>query len=231
MKRICPPGYHDYDMAEAVYNPLLTAVFSYIKYSGIKGNVLEFGSYKGYSARKIAQYINEFGLDSKLTLFDSWVGMPEISSPEDINSYEVAVLNDWKLGSYGVPEDTPSIIQEDIAEMLGFEKIELVQGYYQDTLKSISFAKQSISVVNIDCDLYESISLVLKKLVQEEALMDGTVILFDDYNFNRANPDMGARKAIDDIFVEDGRYSLSFFLNYSWHGRAFIIHDKLYKVS
>lgn len=230
MEKICPPGYHNYEMAESIYNPLFNAVFSYVKYSGIKGDVLEFGSYKGYSARKLAQYIAEFRLDSKLTLFDSWKGMPEINSPSDINSYEVSALNDWKLGCYSVPEDTPSIIRKDIAGLLGTEKIELVQGYYQDTLKSVRFSKQSIAVVNIDCDLYESITLVLKKLIQDEAFMDGTIILFDDYNFNRANPNMGARKAVKDIFREEGRYQLSFFLNYSWHGRAFVVHDKFYKI-
>lgn len=230
MEKICPPGYHNFNEAEDIYNQLFNSVFSYLKYSGIHGDILEFGSFKGYSARKIAQYINSFNYKCNLCLFDSWKGMPEINSKYDQESYEVAVLDDWKLGCYDVPAETPDIIEHDISLLIGKEHIKLVKGYYQDTLKDIHFAPQSLALVNIDCDLYDSIYIVLKKLIDEQAFMDGTVLLFDDYNFNRANPNMGARKVKSVLFNDTGRYKLSFFLNYSWHGRAFIVHDTEYEL-
>ena len=230
MERICPPGYHDIDIADHIYDPLFTAVFSYLKYSGIKGDVAEFGCYRGYSARLLAKYMRDYKQQGRLLLFDSWEGMPDINSDYDKKSYEVAVLDDWKKGCYSVPDGTVEQIRNDVSAVLGSQNVSIVKGYYQNTLRDIDFSPESVALVNVDCDLFESIELVLRKLLDTHALFDGSVILFDDWNFNRANPNMGARKAVSSLFNETSRYQLSFFLNYSWHGRAFFVHDREYEV-
>lgn len=75
-----------------------------------------------------------------------------------------------------------------------------------------------------------SIRLLNDILSTENAFQDGAIILFDDYNFNRANPNMGVRKAIRDTFGKNERYELSFFTSYGWHGRAFFVHDREFKL-
>nr|WP_288977115.1 class I SAM-dependent methyltransferase [uncultured Blautia sp.] len=230
MERVLPPGYFKKEDASRVYDDIFGKAFHYFNVSQMSGEVIEFGSYKGYSSRKLAEYSKKYGIDTKITLFDSFEGMPEIKSDVDKKSYQVAAVDDWKKGCFSVPKGIEKVIKADISEIIGEERINIVKGYYQDTLDTVKFSPQSIILVNIDCDLYESITLVLKKLIVETAFQDGAIILFDDYNFNRANPDMGVRKAIRDTFGVSERYVLSTFATYGWHGRAFFIHDREFKV-
>lgn len=230
MERVLPPGYFNDEDASKVYDDVFAKVFHYFSVSQMEGQILEFGSFKGYSARKLAEYSKKFNVNSKITLFDSFAGMPEIKSDVDKNSYQVAAVDDWKKGCFCVPKGIEETIKVDIADMIGEERINIVKGYYQDTLDTVKFEKGTTLLVNIDCDLYESITLVLKKLITENAFQDGAIILFDDYNFNRANPNMGVRKAIRDTFGKSERYELSFFTSYGWHGRAFFVHDREFKL-
>ena len=230
MEKVLPPGYFCNEEASKVYDDIFAKVFHYFNVSQMYGEILEFGSFKGYSSRKLAEYSKKYNIDSTITLFDSFAGMPEIKSDVDKNSYQVAAVDDWKKGCFYVPEGIEKTIHADISEIIGAERINIVKGYYQDTLNTVKFDSQSVLLVNIDCDLYESITLVLKKLISETAFKDGAIILFDDYNFNRANPEMGVRRAIRDTFGKNKRYILFFFENYGWHGRAFFIHDSEFKI-
>lgn len=222
---ILPPGYYKSEDAEFVYENAFDRVFRYFSTNFMEGKILEFGTYKGYSARKLANKMKEYEKVNDFYMFDSFEGLPEITSDIDKNSYQVKVTNDWQKGTFNSAKGYEVDIEKDVSELISSNKTHIVKGYFDTTLNSIKFDSSSVILVNIDCDLYSSITAVLNKLIDEKVFQDGSIILFDDYNFNRANNNMGVRKAIKDTFGNQNRYELELFFTYGWHGRAFIIHD------
>jgi O-methyltransferase len=56
-------------------------------------------------------------------------------------------------------------------------------------------------------------------------LQDGTVLTFDDWNCNRANPAFGQRRAFREFLeTHPAKYSASHYLNYGFNCAAFILH-------
>lgn len=222
---ILPPGYYKIEDAEFVYENAFDRVFRYFSTNFMNGKVMEFGTYKGYSARKLASKMKEYEIINDFYMFDSFEGLPEITSSVDINSYQVKTTKDWQKGTFNSAKGYEVDIEKDVSELILSDHTHVVKGYFDKTLNKIKYKEASTILVNIDCDLYSSITVVLNKLISENVFQDGSIILFDDYNFNRANNNMGVRKAIKDTFGTQGRYELELFFTYGWHGRAFIIHD------
>lgn len=224
-KPILPPGYYTQEDADEVYEKTFDIIFRYFFTNYMNGTMLEFGTFKGYSARKIASKMKQYSILNSLYMFDSFEGLPEITSDIDINSYQVKLTNDWKKGTFGGASGYEGILENDINDLIGEKNTKIIKGYFDDTLLNMDFEKGSAILINIDCDLYSSIVTVLQKLIKDEIFQDGCIILFDDYNFNRANNNMGVRQAIKDTFGKQERYELEQFFTYGWHGRAFFIHD------
>jgi hypothetical protein len=222
---ILPLGYTDEEEAKNIYEETFNTVYKYLKINGMDGNILEFGTYKGYTARKLAKYIKKYTLASHLYVYDSFEGLPEIKSDIDLNSYQVSELRDWGKGTFMCDEGTDKKIKHDISQIIGENRIHIIKGFFKETLPTYKFDENSAILINIDCDLYESVKIVLSKLVSSKVLKDGSVILFDDYNFNRSNPKLGVRKAIIDTFCYQSKYLLEDFFSYGWHGKAFFVHD------
>ncbi len=224
-KPILPPGYYTEAEAEEVYEKAFDTIFRYFYANYMDGYMMEFGTFKGYSARKIASKMKQYDILNNLYMFDSFEGLPDITSDIDINSYQVKQTNDWQKGTFGSANGFERLLEEDINKLIGEKNANIVKGYFDQTLEKMQFKKDSVILVNIDCDLYASIIIVLNKLIENEVFQDGSIILFDDYNFNRANNSMGVRQAIKDTFGKQDRYELEQFFSYGWHGRAFFIHD------
>jgi hypothetical protein len=49
--------------------------------------------------------------------------------------------------------------------------------------------------------------------------------MFDDWNCNRANPNMGERRALAEFFRENPRWTGTPWFAYGWSARAYIFHD------
>lgn len=218
-----PPGYTP-SRGRAIYRECFTRCAEYIWGNQIVGDILEFGTFRGYSARIIAELMVEYELTGDLYLFDSFQGLPVINASTDGNSYEVATRGAWFKGAMAVDKNLPAHIRNVLAEILN-NRVYLYEGYFEDTLSKELPTKRA-ALVHIDCDLYESTRLVLDTLLKQEILQDGTVICFDDYNCNRANPNMGERRAATDSFSQSDRYVLSPWFSYGWHGQAMFVHDK-----
>jgi len=227
---ILPPGYDTVIATEKVYETTFDTIFRYFYTNYMNGKIMEFGTYKGYSARKIANKMKEYNTFNDFYMFDSFIGLPEITSDIDRECYQVKMHDDWKKGTFSKAKNYENILEKDISNLIGKDNTHIVKGFYDMTLKKMKFEKSSAILINIDCDLYSSIVIVLNKLLKDEVFQDGCIILFDDYNFNRANNQMGVRKAISDTFMKQDRYLLEEFFSYGWHGKAFFIHDNKLEV-
>ena len=87
---LLPPPKYTKARADVVYDEPFRCAMEFVTYQRIPGDVLEFGTLNGYTARKLAELMAELGHPGRLMLFDSFQGMPSV--PEqglDLNSYEI----------------------------------------------------------------------------------------------------------------------------------------------
>jgi hypothetical protein len=218
-----PPPCYLKDRADEVYGEAFRKAFEFLVGTGIRGDILEFGTFKGYTARLIATLIREFRYPGKLYLFDSFGGLPEIGSPIDQQSHEVAANKVWFQGQMALPTGIVHSIRNALQKIIPASQLVILEGYYEETVGAHLPASKA-ALIHIDCDLYSSTKCVLEKVLSKGILQDGCVIMFDDFNANRANPLMGERRALAEVVGarDDFRYSL--FFSYGYHGQAFFIH-------
>ena len=115
---------------------------------------LEFGVHEGRTLRWWSEHLTRSG--ARFVGFDSFDGLPE----------------DWHddapAGSFRVPA-VPEVDDP---------RVEIVPGWFEDTLPGRELPDHDALVVNVDCDLYSSARVVLDWL--EDHLRPGTLVYFDD---------------------------------------------------
>ncbi len=118
------------------------------------GDWAEFGVWRGETAGMLLEHLPEA---SKLYLFDSYEGLSR----------------DWSAlpsGSFKV--DNPPVFTDP--------RVVMVNGWFEDTVRE-ALHDTELSLLHIDCDLYESTLQVLNSVPPLKA---GTLILFDEYVHN-----------------------------------------------
>ena len=221
---VAPPAYN-LENGHKVYGDAFRRAFEFIIMNFIQGDIAEFGTFRGFTARKIAELIQETHFKAKLHLFDSFEGLPKIKSAVDAASYEVKDTKAWVKG--GTTFSHPELIEKALTKLLKPNQLKIHVGFFEDTLQKETLDRK-LCLVHIDSDLYESAFCVLSRLFEYDRIQDGTVILFDDWNCGRANPNLGERRAFREVMEKHSdQFSFSQFFDYGWHGAAFIIHKNL----
>ena len=200
---------------------------SYTYMMGVKGDIAEFGTMTGYSAVALATAVNlrdfEYRSDTRgnknLHFFDSFEGLPEATNDIDKNSPHV-LQGIWAEGTCkGLSKKE---FENQISKYISRKKFVVYKGWFKDT---VSLIKDEVcfSLVHIDGDLYESAIDVLDSLFKRKKISQGAIILFDDWNCNASNPELGEKWAFREIiekydvdFTDEGGYSAS--------AHKFIIH-------
>ncbi len=203
----------------------------YAHCSAVEGNFAEFGTATGGTAECFALAMSYFRAEyhyselahrmppRKLFLFDSFEGLPTTSNEADQTSPHVA-QGVWRPGALrGI---TPQQLLEKTSAHIPKEDIMIFEGWFSDSMPRVPKGEK-FAVVHIDCDLYESSIQVLEWLFSENRLNDGAVLLFDDWNCNRASPNFGERRAWREI-VEKYKPDFSDGGDYSITGHKMIIH-------
>ena len=205
--------------------------FSVAKYQAIKkalfitahdetlGSYLEFGVFTGSSfnfAMKANRRIEKiFGkTNCEFIGFDSFKGFGEIKK-EDENPR-------FKSHIFSVNEEK---ILKNINKCAKGQKMRIIKGFYQDTIKNKTTSDLNIDkarVVMIDCDLKESTELALEFI--RPAIQEGTIILFDDYNFFKGNKDKGEYGAFSTFQKKYPKILFRRIFDYGYSSRAFIAY-------
>jgi hypothetical protein len=220
-----PASYLSRARADKVYGEAFLRSFEYLFHTGIKGDILEFGTYRGYTARLLATLMAEFKNSGRLYLYDSFEGLPPVESPVDQGCYEVAVTKVWFERAMPVAADTPAAIEKALTPILGPSRLKIVKGYYEDTLP-VHLPSAKAGLIHIDCDLYLSTKCVLENLLARDMFQDGCLVLFDDWNASRANPRMGERRALTEVLQNQDRFSFEPWFSYGHGHQAFFVHDR-----
>jgi hypothetical protein len=215
---------------DEIYKNLCLGV-QYVYECGVQGNIAEFGTASGRTAVLLAAtqaFCNNTlaGIDKghniglrRLFLFDSFVGLPTATSDVDASSVHVA-SGLWPAG--GCRGLTKDQLFSAVNQHLPADNIMIFDGWFSESLPTVP-AGETFALVHVDCDLYQSAMDVLDWLFAGDKLNDGSMILFDDWNCNRASPEFGERRAWREI-VEKYHPSFSDCGDYGVASHKFIIH-------
>ena len=196
---------------------ILEAV-NYLRVAGNFGDtipktVFEFGCHSGrtfVTAINSANYLNFSGVE--FFAFDSFQGLPETNSKSD---------GVFKKGTFKtLLSNFQNIIKKKTYMKLPKENI--FQGFYKDTLtKKLQERLPKIGMVHIDVDLYSSTCEVLNFI--KPLLVEGTLILFDDWYCFPVGKEMGESKAFKEFLAANKNIKTEEWKNYSTFGKSFFV--------
>jgi len=195
---------------------MMNNAMSYARASNLKGDYTEFGVWKGnmfalayHCARKV-----RLG-DMRFYAFDSFEGLPPSAS-----EYELKSNTFWE-GRFAFSEDK---FKKAISKKgVDLKRVVITKGWFEKSLTpQVGLGK--VAVALIDCDLYESAKPVLEYL--SDKLVNGAVLIFDDWFLFEGNPDAGVQKACNEWLNNHPEIKLVDYHKYGWHGNSFIVRCK-----
>ena len=184
---------------------------------GTSGSYLEFGVMTGNSfnfAMLVSKKIEKvFGkMDCEFIGFDSFQGFGEITKNDQHPFY-----NDE---TFSVSEKK---VLSNIKKNSKNQKYRIVKGFFKDTLENkttIDYKIDKARVILIDCDLQEPARLALEFV--RPSIQEGTVIIFDDYNYFKGNRKKGEYAAFKEFKDNYPEISFRRVFDSGYNGRAFI---------
>jgi hypothetical protein len=188
---------------------MLNLAFAYVRNEGIAGDYAEFGVLRGrafYEAWLAVQRYRLHGV--QLHAYDSFAGLP---TPRGVD-----VGGPFHQGQFAASRTE----FEQRTRRIPRERVTVTDGFYADTLPAAD--KHHIAVAFVDCDLYESTVPVLNFL--SDQMVDGAVLMFDDWFCFRGRPSRGQQLACADWLMRNDGLRLVQYRDFSWSGRSFLVH-------
>lgn len=194
---------------------ILNNAFSYVKASNIKGDYLEFGVWGGNTFAMAYHCAKNRGLDGiRFYAFDSFQGLPK-----EAEEYELSSNPLWE----GRFEYSKERFKKNIKKKgVDLKKVIVVKGWFEEVLKTeLKRKMKKASVVMIDCDLYKSAISVLEFIT--DLLVNGSVLIFDDWFLFEGSPDKGVQKACNEWLIKHTEIELIEYRKFGWHGNSFLV--------
>lgn len=201
----------------------ITLMVFWIYVERVEGDIIEFGTFSGTSAKTISRAMSEgFKYTSTtrdLYLVDTFEGLPEITSEVDrLNEHVIA--GRWSVGS--MKEVSENQLRKICADELGSAgRCFTFKGLFKDFRLA---ADKKVALINFDGDLYESALQALRPLFERQLVSTGALILFDDYFCSKGDPNVGEMLAwtqlVNDFQIQYIPYKL-----YGLHGASFIVRS------
>lgn len=165
----------------------LHAALDTIRLENIEGDIVETGIWRGGAVIFAASYLNVFAMTSKKVYgCDSFEGLPEPDPKYPVDAGDVH--STIRILAVSLPEVTRNLLKYGI----DLSQVELVKGWFEDTLPTLR--AESISILRLDGDMYSSTIQALDALYGKVSV--GGFVIIDDYCLE------GARKAIHDFFAK-----------------------------
>ena len=162
--------------------------------SGIAGDIVECGVFKGASLSRLIKFraLFENPLSKKIIAFDTFSRFPEAGYEPDRAKREAFVreVGDRSIGRGELAELLEALSLNQNVELIEGDILETVPEYCEQN------PELRISLLHIDVDLYEPTAKCLELLYPR--VTRGGIVILDDYG---AFP--GANKAIDEFFAHE----------------------------
>jgi O-methyltransferase len=162
------------------------------RYKGIKGDVVECGTWKGGCIAAMAKVLGE---SRDYYLFDSFEGLPPA---KEIDGDEAIKWQNDKKSEFYFNNCTASV--SDAQEAMKKSQISsytITKGWFEESLPTFKSDK-GIAVLRLDADWYDSTMLILNVLFDQVNI--GGLILIDDYHTWN-----GCSKAVHDYLSKNNR--------------------------
>ncbi len=218
------------------FSSLVTSIHPFLentlsKYTAIKkamfmnyhdntlGDYLEFGVFTGSSfnfAMKINKKMEKIfkrKINTQFIGFDSFDGFGEIKPIDENPSFKSTFFKVNK-----------NKVFNNIKKNSKNQRYKLIEGFYQQTIKDKNpndYGIEKSRLIMIDCDLKESTSIALN--FAKQSLQEGTIIIFDDFNFYKGNINKGEFGAFEDFKKQNPDIKFRKIFDYGYSGRAFIV--------
>jgi hypothetical protein len=167
----------------------LMNLFLVMKYglTGIEGDIVEFGSYKGGSAVFMANVARRLGMSAKVYALDTFEGMPETDAARDLH-----IPGDFN--------DTSIEALRAFAEEHQLGNLIPVQGLFEDTAPGLLEKLDAVTLAHVDCDIYSAVKYAVD-IVRPKMHASGGYIAFDDPLQATC---LGALEAVEDMVEATG---------------------------
>jgi hypothetical protein len=146
----------------------------------IPGDIVECGFGCGFTCAIFINILKEFGITKNIWEFDSFEGFPEPHKNDKgaIFPSKGFMNKSHKVDRWLELEEANTLI-DNVCKGHKYprDKVKLIPGFYQETLPHM-YTGDKISLLHIDCDLYESYKYSLKLY---DKVVEGGIIIFDDY--------------------------------------------------
>ena len=193
---------------------MLRMAFAYARYEKLEGDYLEFGVFEGKTFVE-AWHAAEYQLlnSMRFVAFDSFEGLPALR-PEDSDG-------PFQEGEYRAPRE---VFERTLRQhQVPASRVSIVEGLYDDTLADPRrIPVERCAIAYVDCDLYQSAVPVLDYLTH--VVVDGSVIIFDDWFNYHGRPDRGEQRACAEWLAANPDIRLVHYRDYGWPGRSFIVN-------
>jgi len=164
----------------------------------LEGAFVECGVWKGGCAGVMAYVSKQHNSKRSIHLFDSFEGLP---APSEKDGRKAASYMDNVIkGKYSERYKCDASI--DLVRELFFEKLNILptsvhfhKGWFKSTIPFQKTQIDSIAILRLDADWYESTKLCLVHLYDK--VVDGGFVILDDYGYWE-----GCRKAVDEFIKE-----------------------------
>jgi hypothetical protein len=167
----------------------LMNLFLIMKYglTGVEGDIVEFGSYKGGSAVFMANVARRLGMKARIYALDTFQGMPETDVARDLH-----VAGDFN--------DTSIDALRAFAEKNQLVNLIPVQGLFEDTAPALLEKIAAVTLAHIDCDIYSAVKFSTE-VVRPKMHPAGGYLAFDD---SLQPTCLGALEAVEDMIQAIG---------------------------
>jgi O-methyltransferase len=194
----------DYTMTSAERQWALINAVRYVVRGGIPGDIVECGVWRGGAAMAAAlTLLGEAVRDRRLWLYDTFAGMTAPGANDRRSVDGTAARGTWlrHRRADGGSDWCRATLEEVRSNMerTGYPaaQVRYVKGPVEQTLADPASIPDSIAVLRLDTDWYDSTRIELERLYPR--LSPGGVLIIDDYGHWQ-----GARKAVDEFFAACG---------------------------
>ncbi|MBA3563316.1 MAG: hypothetical protein H0W33_04805 [Gammaproteobacteria bacterium] len=210
---------HGFDTASRDVLPALQTCFqkSVESRTAYEGDYCEFGIFKGYAFWYAQDTAAKLGLDGlRFYGFDSFRGLPKVQGRD-------ATANDaFYEGQFSCTKDR---VTENLERAgVDWNRTFLIEGFFGESLNETTkneLEMRKIAIALIDCDLYASTIDVLHFI--SDMIIDGTILLFDDWNCFDRNDERGQRRAFREFRDRHPRLAVEDLFTYGAYGQVFML--------
>ena len=163
------------DLRQLRYSEYWRKIIQHIKVNNIEGDIVECGVGNGESLGLILLNLKFNNLDKNYYGFDSFQGFPKLTNHDKPGLLKKNIEDSWAHTSSEYVLNNLKSIGFSSSE---FKNVKFIKGFFEDSIPLNQKISKKISLLNIDCDIYESHKIVLKyfyPLVESKG-----IIAFDD---------------------------------------------------